>query len=145
MQTPLPAVLLAPTVLLAEDNPADVLLVREAFLAHDIRVNLRVFTDGAAAIRFIEDSEGDESVPRPVLALLDLNLPKRTGLEILARLRASGTWRAMKVVMISSSRGPQGTGDARFIVGADYFFSKPNDHALFMELGRIAKQLLEAA
>lgn len=129
-------------VLLAEDNPADVFLVQEAFRAHDIRVDLRVFGDGAAAIRFIENSEGDLGMPCPVLALLDLNLPKRNGLEILARLRASRTWRAMKVVMISSSRSPEGTGDAPFVVGADYFFSKPNDYALFMELGRIVSRFL---
>src|SRR4051812_9690862 len=94
------------TILLAEDNPADVFLVREALAAHALQVNLHVVKDGEAAIRFIEAVDQADDLRCPELVLLDLNLPKKSGLEVLATLRRSIKCAKVPVAIISSSRAP---------------------------------------
>ncbi len=107
-------------------------------------MNLRVFADGATAIRFIDASEDDETVACPALALLDLNLPKRNGLEILERLRGSTRWGTVPVVIISSSRSLTAVGEGPS-ASPDYFFNKPSDYDRFMELGGIVSRLMQKA
>ena len=132
-----------PTILLAEDNAADVYLVREALRAHNLADNLHVVADGEAAIRFIEEMEKVEDSPSLELALLDLNMPKRSGLEVLAHLRRGAKCGQIPVVMISSSRGPSKTKDTPYR-DADRFFTKPSDYDEFMRLGEIVSHLLQA-
>ena len=69
------------TILLVEDNPADVLLIREALEEHSIRADIYVLSDGEKAVRFVEN-ESRELAP-PDLVILDLNLPRKTGREVL--------------------------------------------------------------
>lgn len=128
-------------ILLAEDNPADVFLVREAMKAHDLEVNLHVVCDGEMAIEFIEAAEKNGDSPCPHLALLDLNLPRRSGLEVLARLRRSKTCGNIPVAIISSSRDP---GEMVILaqLQADHYFTKPSDYDQFMALGGIIKGML---
>ena len=76
-------------ILLAEDNPADVQLVREALEDRAVQCGLHVVPDGAQAISFIEQVDRSSTLPCPSLLLLDLHLPKRNGEEILRYLRAS--------------------------------------------------------
>src|ERR1700689_3020005 len=76
-------------ILLAEDNPADVLLVREALEDRAVAYDLHVIADGEQVVRFIERIDSDRTLHCPDLMLLDLNLPKRDGGEILKTLRAS--------------------------------------------------------
>jgi chemotaxis family two-component system response regulator Rcp1 len=107
-------------------------------------VNLHVVSDGERAIEFIEAAEYDESSPCPELALLDLNLPKKSGLEVLARIRRSAKCGNIPVAVISSSRS---ANEARAIsqLRADRFFTKPTDYDQFMVLGGIVKELLDRA
>ncbi|SRR5260370_28186018 len=76
-------------IFLAEDNVADVVLIREAFKRQKCAHNLLVVQDGEKAIQFIERIDQEESVACPSLLLLDLNLPRRSGTEVLRRLRQS--------------------------------------------------------
>jgi CheY-like chemotaxis protein len=130
----------AANILLAEDNPGDIFLVKEALQAHEIAGQLHVMRDGDAAIRFIDAIDDDDATPCPQLALLDLNLPKRNGWEILARLRQSSKCRGIPVAMMSSWRPPESGAE---VANADYFFWKPSSYDEFMALGGVLKELLE--
>src|SRR3954465_6032738 len=92
------------TILLAEDNPGDVFLVRRALEKHGLQeVELVVVEDGQSALRYIErvDHEADSNVPD--LALLDLNLPRATGTRILTRIRQSARFSRIPIIIVTSS------------------------------------------
>ena len=76
-------------LLLAEDNLPDALLVREAIQLENLPIDLHVASDGQRAIDFIEQSDKDPNAPCPHVLLLDINLPKADGFEVLRRLRES--------------------------------------------------------
>jgi len=99
-------------VLLVEDDPGDVLLTREAFEDHHLGLQLHVVGDGETALRFLRRTDDFAGMARPALVLLDLNLPRRSGLEGLARSEAEG--RGRKVAPLTGSfRGDRMPGAAR--------------------------------
>lgn len=131
------------TILLAEDNPGDVFLVRRALSKHGLDdAELVVVEDGQAAFRYIERVEADESVLAPGLALLDLNLPRATGGRILKRIRGSRRCAAIPIIIITSSDSPLDRATAAEL-GATNYFQKPGDLAGFMQLGRIVRDALK--
>jgi CheY-like chemotaxis protein len=130
------------TILLAEDNPGDVYLVRRALEKQELRFDLVVAEDGQAALHFLDRIDGDESAACPDLALIDLNLPRATGSRILLRLRQSPRCAPIPVIIVTSSDSPL-DHDAASKLGANYYFQKPGDLAGFMELGGVVKRLLE--
>ena len=81
-------------IILVEDAEPDVLLVREALEQSGLEFELRVFDDGEQGVDFVETMDRDATLVRPHLFLLDLNLPKKTGGQILERVRQSPTLRA---------------------------------------------------
>jgi two-component system, chemotaxis family, response regulator Rcp1 len=131
------------TILLAEDNPGDVFLVRRALEKHDLDVTLVVVEDGQAALRFIESADADDNAPCPDLVLLDLNLPRATGTRVLTRLRQSRRCRGIPIIIVTSSDSPLDRETAATL-GATGYFQKPGDLASFMKLGRIVRNTLEA-
>ncbi len=90
-------------VLLVEDNPADVRLTREALEDGKVRNNLHVAPDGVAALEFLRREGPHANAPRPDLILLDLNLPKKNGRELLAEIKEDETLRQMPVVVLTTS------------------------------------------
>jgi CheY-like chemotaxis protein len=94
-------------VLLVEDDPGDVLLTREAFAEHHQGAQLHVAGDGEEAIRFVRRTGDFARAPRPTLVLLDLNLPRRSGLEVLADLKADSDLRTIPVVVLTTSQAEQ--------------------------------------
>jgi chemotaxis family two-component system response regulator Rcp1 len=131
------------TVLLAEDNPGDVFLVRRALEKHGLlEVELVVVEDGQAALRYIERVDADDSVACPNLALLDLNLPRATGSRILTRIRQSRRCRGIPIIIVTSSDSPLDR-DAASQLGASAYFQKPGDLAGFMRLGQIVRDALD--
>jgi CheY-like chemotaxis protein len=94
-------------VLLVEDDPGDVLLTSEAFAQHHLDVQLHVVGDGEEATRFLRRTGDFASAPRPALVLLDLNLPRRSGLEVLADLKADPDLRTIPVVVLTTSKAQQ--------------------------------------
>ena len=90
-------------VLLVEDNPGDVLFTIEALEASPIRNSVHVVQDGEAAIRYLSRSGEYAGATRPDLVLLDLNLPRRSGHEVLAALRGDPETRTIPVVVLTSS------------------------------------------
>src|ERR1700735_3375741 len=132
------------TILLAEDNPGDVFLVRRALEKHDLDCRLIVIEDGQAALHFIEEAAGDGSAERPDLVLLDLNLPRATGNRVLTRIRQSPRCANIPIIIITSSDSPLDRESAARL-GATGYFQKPGDLAGFMQLGRIVREALETA
>lgn len=122
-------------IFLAEDNPADVYLLREALgiNEHD-GVELMVVHDGEQAIDFIRRREGFESVPAPDLIVLDLNLPKSDGSEVLRQVRSSEEFRSIPVVILTSSDSPSDRACAEQL-GASAYLTKPSDLDAFLALG----------
>jgi CheY-like chemotaxis protein len=94
-------------VLLVEDDPGDVLLTSEAFAHHHLDVQLHVVGDGEEAMRFVCRTGDFAGAPRPTLILLDLNLPRRGGLEVLADLKADPDLRTIPVVVLTTSQAEQ--------------------------------------
>jgi CheY-like chemotaxis protein len=125
-------------ILLAEDNPGDVQLVREALETHDLAVNFHVVTDGEQALRFIRAVDANEAIPLLQLVLLDLNLPRISGEELLAHLRQSPRCRHIPVVAISSAP-PRG------VAPVIHYFRKPNDYDEYMLLGGFVKGVLQSS
>src|SRR5204863_798150 len=85
-------------VLLVEDDPGDVLMTREAFEHHKLRNTLHVVPDGVQALQFLRREEPYRQAPRPGLVLLDLNLPRKDGREVLAEIKSDEALRSIPVV-----------------------------------------------
>lgn len=127
-------------ILLAEDNKPDVYLVRKSFEQHGVAHELRVVKDGEEAVRFIAGLEPEQ--PRPCLVILDLNLPKITGIEILERLRAHPECGRVPVIVTTSSDSPADRSEIARL-GATAYFRKPARLDEFMQLGALVKRVLE--
>ncbi len=131
-----------PDVLLAEDNPADVYLIREALREHGVRCTLEVISTGEEVLRIVS---GEGNLARPLdLVILDLNLPRHDGIEILQRLRESATLSHVPVVVLTSSDSPRDR-KAAMELGATRFLRKPSSLEEFLDLGLIFRNLLTNA
>ena len=102
-----PALLGTAEVLLVEDDPGDVLLTTDALEDCHLGLNLHVVGDGEDAMRFLRGAGEFAARPRPALVLLDLNLPRRGGLEVLADLKADPDLRTIPVVVLTTSQAEQ--------------------------------------
>jgi chemotaxis family two-component system response regulator Rcp1 len=91
-------------ILLVEDNPGDVDLTREAMENSKIRVALHVVSDGVEAMAFLKRSGKYASAPRPDIVLLDLNLPKKSGREVLAEIKEDPDLKRIPVVILTISK-----------------------------------------
>jgi len=129
-------------ILLIEDNPADAVLVREAFDEAGVECTLSVVRDGAEAVAFFQSLDADDEIASPDLILLDLNLPKVGGAKVLERLRASPRCRNTGVLIVSSSGAPSDRAQAREL-GATEYFRKPSSLDEFMQLGAVVQRLLK--
>jgi CheY-like chemotaxis protein len=130
------------SLLLVEDSPADVFLVREAMLQEGLKVHLEVAEDGQRAFEILDHVDADHMKRAPQLMLLDINVPRRTGNQVLERIRNSPRCAHIPVVMISSSDSPAERNRA-FKLGATAYFRKPSNLSEFMELGRLVRELHE--
>src|SRR5256885_1539202 len=121
-------------ILLAEDNPADVFLVRQALESKPVKFELHVIEDGEKAMQFIElaDAKGLDFCPKAIL--LDLNLPRKSGLEVLQWLIETEKCPGAKVVILSSSDAPADRAEAARL-GAARYFRKPSSLAEFLKIG----------
>jgi CheY-like chemotaxis protein len=90
-------------VLLVEDNPGDVRLAREAFRDVNRSIRLHLASDGMEALAFLRQQGGHLHAPRPDLILLDLNLPKMNGREVLAKIKADNSLKMIPTIVLSSS------------------------------------------
>jgi DNA-binding response OmpR family regulator len=130
-----------PFVVVIEDNVGDVLLVEEALREHQVDCDLTVVADGEEAMKFFRDADGDPTSRLPALVLLDLNLPKCSGHEILERIRRSARFPTMPVVIVTSSQAASDLVRMKQL-GATAYFHKPVHFDEFMKLGAVVRSLL---
>jgi len=119
-------------VLLVEDDPGDVLMTREAFEHHKLRNVLHVVTDGEQALQFLRRTGEYADAPRPGLILLDLNLPRVDGLEVLAEIKADPVLKIIPVVILTTSQAHEDILRS-YALHANAYVSKPVDFERFLE------------
>lgn len=122
-------------VLLVEDDDGDVLMTREAFEHHKIRNHLHVVQDGEEALQFLHREGPYADAPRPGLILLDLNLPRRDGREVLAELKADPELRVIPVVVLTTSEAEEDILRS-YSLHANAYVSKPVDFDRFIDVIR---------
>ena len=115
-----------PEVLLVEDNPGDVMLLKEIVRMTDHPIRLNVVRDGLDAIAFLSQEGIFSNQKEPDMVLLDLNLPKMDGREVLAQIKGNAKWSHIPVMVLTSSSGEKEMRDA-LRQRADYFIPKPMD------------------
>ena len=127
------------TILLVEDNPDDVILTRRALKKANIKNELIVVNNGAEALTYLfgdKGSSGCLSRDLPVVVLMDLNLPKINGLEVLKRMHAEEKTRLIPVVVLTSS-GEESDIVSSYNLGANSFIRKPVSFNEFAEAIRL--------
>lgn len=119
-------------ILLVEDNPSDVELVQEALAVWAAPNRLSVVDDGDKAIRFIHRQHPYASAPVPELILLDLNLPKRDGIEVLREIKADSQLAQIPVIVLTTSDREQDVKKA-YLLHANCYLTKPLEIYAFIE------------
>ena len=119
-------------VLLVEDDEGDVLMTREAFEYYKIHNRLHVVSDGEQALQFLRRTGPFADAPRPGLILLDVNLPRRSGLEVLAELKEDPDLLVIPVVMLTTSQAEEDILRS-YRLHANAYVSKPVDFEHFIE------------
>ena len=122
-------------ILLVEDNPGDVRLTREALREGKVRNNLSIASDGVEALAYLRREGKYRDAVRPDLILLDLNLPRKDGREVLAEVKADDTLRNIPVVVLTSSQAEQDILRA-YDLHANCYVSKPVDLDQFIHVVR---------
>lgn len=112
-------------ILLVEDSPSDVRLIREALKDATVPVQIMLARDGVEATEHLKHSEAGQAI-RPDLVLLDLNLPRKNGKEVLAEIKASPSLRQIPVLVMTSSRSDEDIAQA-YSLNANCYITKPGD------------------
>ncbi len=120
-------------ILLIEDNPGDIRLAREALKGSKVRNNLTVIEDGESAIEFLHQRGEFKNATRPDLILLDLNLPKKSGREVLAEIKNDDFLKRIPVVVLTVSRNEEDILKA-YNLHANCYVTKPLDFTQFVDI-----------
>lgn len=122
-------------VLLVEDDPGDVLMTREAFEDHKVRNTLHVVSNGVDAMSFLRKEGEYTGAPTPDLILLDLNLPRMDGREVLAAIKRDEDLRRIPVVVLTTSEAEEDVLRS-YALHANAYVTKPVDFERFIEVVR---------
>ena len=126
---------------LAEDNPGDVRLFREALNNTGVSFELTVAPDGQKAIALVTKTAENQAIPRPHLIVLDINLPRHNGDEVLRQIRSHQSLDRIPVIMLTSSSSP---ADEQAVGGMGaLYIQKPSDLDGLMSVGILIDQLLK--
>ncbi len=126
-------------ILLVEDNPADVRLTREALQDAKVLNALHVVEDGVEALEFLHKEGRYVESPSPDLILLDLNLPKKDGREVLAEIKQNEKWKDIPVVVLTTSRAEEDIVRS-YNLHANAYVTKPVDLRQFLEAIRVIEE-----
>jgi two-component system, chemotaxis family, response regulator Rcp1 len=130
-------------ILVIEDNPADVDLLRRAFRSAQLECELILLEDGAEALAYVRRLDASLGAAAPDLAVLDLNLPKNDGIEVLQAMRASSVFARVPVAILSSSASSRERARiAQYGIGR--YITKPPDLDEFLRIGVVLKELVAA-
>lgn len=111
-------------VLLVEDDPGDVILTQEGLRASKLHINLHVVDNGEKALAFLHREPPYEDAPRPGLIILDLNLPRVNGMEVLKEIKTSESLQTIPTVILTTSRAEEDVVRS-YKLGANCYVSKP--------------------
>jgi two-component system, chemotaxis family, response regulator Rcp1 len=128
-------------ILIVEDNRADLFLIRDALGSAGVDVEVHVAEDGEKALRFLDAPQSDESAPCPALVILDINLPRKKGGDILRHIRQLRRGADALVLVVTSSDSVRDREEMDRL-GTNGYFRKPSEYADFMKLGHVVKVLL---
>lgn len=120
-------------ILLIEDNPGDVRLTQEALFEIKIRNRLSVASDGVDGLAFLRREDGYANAPRPDLILLDLNMPRKNGREVLAEIKEDPDLRRIPVIMLTTSDAERDIL-AAYDLQVNAYVTKPIDMAQFIDI-----------
>lgn len=126
-------------ILLVEDSRADALIAREAFAEFQITETLHVVEDGLQALAYLRQEDPYASAPRPDLILLDLNLPRKTGREVLAEIKADQTLKTIPVIILTTSQAEQDVQQA-YTHHANCYIVKPVGFNKYIEAMKAIQQ-----
>ena len=126
-------------ILLVEDNPGDVRLTQEALHDAKVRNHLHVVSDGVEAMAFLRRQGAHTGAPRPDLILLDLNLPKKSGREVLEEIKQDDALRHIPVVILTTSQAEQDVL-ASYRLRANAYVTKPVDLDQFLKVVRVIER-----
>jgi len=129
-------------ILIVEDSKTDVFLICEALQSALLDAAIHIVYDGEQATRFIDAADASDSNPRPDVVLLDMNLPRKNGDDVLKHLRASRRSKNARVIIVSSSDAPRDRA-AVANLGVARYFRKPFDFDEFMKLGGVVREVLQ--
>ncbi len=122
-------------ILLVEDSPADVLITQDALAEVHLLNTIHVVEDGVEALAFLRKEVPYTAVPRPDLILLDLNLPRKSGREVLAEIKADPVLKSIPVVVLTTSQAEEDVWKA-YDLHANCYVVKPLDFATFVQAVR---------
>jgi CheY-like chemotaxis protein len=122
-------------ILLVEDDPGDVLLIREAFEDNKVHNRLHVVPDGVEALTFLRQEGEHADAPRPDLVLLDLNLPRKDGREVLAEVKGDESLQHIPVVVLTTSKAEEDVLRS-YKLHANAYVTKPVDFDRFIDVVR---------
>lgn len=131
-------------MLVVEDNPTDVFVIKEVLEECGLDLRLHLASNGQEALTYFEELARDEKAFCPALVLLDLNLPKVAGVEVLKALRSSSRCQRTPVIVVTSSAAVSDRLAAQKL-GAEGYFEKPSDLAAYMKLAELIKGILGSA
>jgi len=120
-------------ILLAEDNPGDVKLTEKAFENGNVLNNLHVVEDGVEAMKFLRQEGEYEDEPRPDMVLLDLNMPRKDGKEVLKDVKSDPELRRIPVVVLTSSEAEEDVVKS-YDLHANAYLTKPVDFGGFIDV-----------
>jgi two-component system, chemotaxis family, response regulator Rcp1 len=128
-------------ILIVEDNAADLFLIREAIETARIDADIHVAKDGEEATNFFDQADANAGAPCPGLVILDINLPKKQGTDVLQHLRKSPRCGNALVIVVSTSQSARDRQDVMKF-GANVYFPKPSEYDEFLKLGDRIKDLV---
>jgi CheY-like chemotaxis protein len=130
-----PQLLNAIDVLLVDDDPGDTLMIREAFADNKVRNELACVADGVEAMQYLRREGRYGSAPRPDLILLDLNLPRKDGREVLAEIKGDPVLSTIPVVVLTTSHAEEDVLRS-YQLHANAYVTKPVDFDRFIQVVR---------
>ncbi|WP_031497670.1 response regulator [Bryobacter aggregatus] len=129
-------------ILLAEDNPGDVVLIQEALDCHHIESDLHIVRDGEAALQYVSTMGHPNCIPCPDALILDINLTKVDGLSVLIEFRKHPECAHTPVIIVTSSDTIRDR-ETISALGVLHYFRKPSDFDEYMKLGELVKDALK--
>ena len=128
-------------VLVVEDNQADVFLVEQAVKLRNLPVRLLMLDNGEDALRYFARADADPAARCPDAVLLDLNLPRRSGREVLEQVKSTVRCRDVPVIILTSSNSAEDRRETAAL-GAIRYFRKPTSYQEFLKIGEVLEEVL---